>query len=172
MFLPTVCQKTSGWYVDHYCNISRNCQCVWTYIRTRECKVEISSSIPFDPYECYLDLCNQSCSCGQPAVYLAWQKLGHCAQTFQPNFFHTCYAYRFYHSILLSLTLTLAGGHRTSNKSKLLGFIFSHTFQLISIKFCMVLKQCKSNMLILLLSEIEWKKGKITAVLLTSSKNL
>ena len=39
----------------------------------------------FDPYEFYMELCNESCS----SVCLVWQKLylRHFRQTFQPNFF-------------------------------------------------------------------------------------
>ena len=53
----------------------------------------------------------------------------------------------FSHFIPLSQTLTLAWGHKVC-KAKPLGFIFSHTFQLIRIKFDVVLKQFKLNILI------------------------
>ena len=41
----------------------------------------------------------------------------------------------FCHFIPLSLTLTLPGGHKHSTKQRLFGFIFSHTFDLIRMKF-------------------------------------
>ena len=57
----------------------------------------------------------------------------------------------FHHFIPLWLTLTLPGGHEVSAK---LGFVFSHTFQLIRVKFDVVSQQFNMNTLILLLSEI------------------
>ena len=45
----------------------------------------------------------------------------------------------FYHFIPLSLTLTLAGGPKVSAQP--LGFILSHSFQLVIIKFELVLNQ-------------------------------
>ena len=53
----------------------------------------------------------------------------------------------FSHFMPLSLTLTLAGGHKVSAKQNPHGFIFIHTCQLM-------LKKFKLNILILLLSEI------------------
>ena len=41
----------------------------------------------------------------------------------------------FCHFMLLSLTLTFARGHEVSVKQNLLAFFFSHTFQLIRMKF-------------------------------------
>ena len=57
------------------------------------------------------------------------------------------------HLIPLSATLTLAIGH-SSAESKPAGFIFSHTFELISTKCDVVLKQFMLNTLTLLLSVI------------------
>ena len=48
-------------------------------------------------------------------------------------------------------------GVRRSAQTKLLGFIFSHTFQLIMMKFTMMLKQLKLNILTLLI-DIDWNK--------------
>ena len=61
--------------------------------------------------------------------------------------------YGFYHFIPLSVTLTLAGGHKVSTKQNLLAS-FSYTSQLNGIKFGVVMKQFKLNILRLLLSEI------------------
>ena len=60
----------------------------------------------------------------------------------------------FYHFIPLSLTLPFAGDHKVSTKQNLLASIFSHIFQLTKMKFDMVLKQFKLNILILSLNEI------------------
>ena len=69
----------------------------------------------------------------------------------------------FYHFIPLSVAFALpgggggGGGSQGQRKPNLLGFIFSHTFQLIRIKFDMALKQLKQfklNIPIPLLSEI------------------
>ena len=62
------------------------------------------------------------------------------------------------------MTLTLpAQGQR---KAKLLGFIFSHTFQLIKMKCDTIMKQFKLNMSILLSVRFN-ERREITAVLLT-----
>ena len=60
----------------------------------------------------------------------------------------------FYNFISLSFTLNLAGGLKVSLKQNPLPSFFSHTFQLTGITFDMGLEQLKSNILILLLSEI------------------
>ena len=60
----------------------------------------------------------------------------------------------FNHFIPLSLTLIFTGESQGQHKAKPIGFIFSQTFQLIRMKFNVVLKQFKQNILILLLSEI------------------
>ena len=59
-----------------------------------------------------------------PVRYLAWPKLYH-AQTFQPDMFIPVMLIvisniEFYHVILLSVTLTMAGGHKVSAKQNLL----------------------------------------------------
>ena len=53
----------------------------------------------------------------------------------------------------LLVALTLAGG-LSPRKTKPLGFILGHAFQLIRLKFDVMLKQFKSNTLVSLLSEI------------------
>ena len=58
-----------------------------------------------------------------------------------------------YHFIPLSVTLALAEGYKGSAKQPL-GFIFLHAFQLVWMKFDIVLKHFKSNILIVLLSDI------------------
>ena len=51
-----------------------------------------------------------------------------------------------YHFIPLSLTSNLPGGHKVSTKQNL-GFIFSHTFHLIRMKFDAVEEQFQLNIL-------------------------
>ena len=82
-----------------------------------------------------------------PAGRLAWQNfnVGHYPQTFQPDAFHTCHAYRQYWLLPLQATfadLALAKGSQSQRKAKPLGFILSHIFQLI-MTFKTVLKQFK-----------------------------
>ena len=50
----------------------------------------------------------------------------------------------------LSVTSTVAGGHRGQRNAKLAGFIFSHTFQLLRMKFYVTVKEFELNILILL----------------------
>ena len=113
-------------------------------------------------------LCNKSCMsvwpAGQSSVRLAWPKRlkRWTVLLFQPNDFQPAMiigTIDLYYFIPLSLTLTLARGHKISAKHKPHGFIFSHTFQLIRMKSDMVLKQFKLNSLTLLLNEIERNKG-------------
>ena len=73
-------------------------------------------------------------SCVAKTLDMAWHT------NFSTKFFHTCHAYR-------------------HHKAKSLGLIFSHSFQLIKMKFDMELKQLKLNILILLLNHIWWKQG-------------
>ena len=93
----------------------------------------------------------------RPAASLAWQKL-------QRRQLHT-HLLRFsiavmligtidcYHFIPLSMTMTLAGDHKSA-QSKTLAFIFSNTFQAIKMKFYLEVKQFKLNILTVLLSQI------------------
>ena len=46
-----------------------------------------------------------------------------------------------YHFMPLSVGLTFAADHKVSRQQKPIGFIFSHTFQLIWMKVCAVMKQ-------------------------------
>ena len=82
----------------------------------------------FYPYEYHMDLCSGSCLSVQPTVCPVIMcgkncNFGYYMQTFQPTFFvpamliGTIY---FYHVRLLSLTLTLPGGHNVSAKQNLL----------------------------------------------------
>ena len=79
--------------------------------------------------------------------------VGRYAQLFQPN--PCIQAMRvgtitFYNFVPLSMTLTLAEGHKLSAKQNVL-VIFSDTFQLTRMKFDPVLKYVKLNILIPLL---------------------
>ena len=74
--------------------------------------------------------------------------VGHYMQTVGPNLFIPAMllgAIDFYHCMLLSLTLTLPGGHKVSTKPKPAVFVFSHTFHFIRMKFNLVVKQFKLN---------------------------
>ena len=72
-------------------------------------------------------------------------------QTVQPSFFHACRAYTvignfdLYHFILLSLTLTLHGGHK--GRSNVYSLTFLVHFHLMRMKFEVVRKQFKLNIL-------------------------
>ena len=101
-----------------------------------------------------MDLCNQSCSSGQSAILHGKNFiLAHYRQTFQQNsllpamFVSTI---DFNHFIPLPVTLTLDSGSQDQHKPKPVAFIFLHTFLLIKMKFDMVLKQFKLNILIIL----------------------
>ena len=83
--------------------------------------------------------------------------VGHYMPTVQPNYIVPAMligTINFYHFILFSLTLTMPGGSQGQRKVKLTGFIFSHTIHLIRMKFDIVIKQLKLNILRLLLSKI------------------
>ena len=56
----------------------------------------------------------------------------------------------FYHFYTTLTDFDLAWGSQGRRKAKYFGLIFSHTFQLIRMKFDIVLKQFKLNMLVLL----------------------
>ena len=127
-----------------------------------------------------MDLCSESCLSGQQASQSAsWPSIlcnksfntGHYTQTVPPNFFvHAMLigTIDFYHFIPCPLTLTLPGIHKISTKQSI-GFIFSHTFQLIRMKFDVVMKQFMLNILRLCLSSIY--KNKVNKLLLTVPKN-
>ena len=94
------------------------------------------------------------------ANYLAWV-------------FHTCYAYRYHWLLPLYIffpDLDLTWGSQGQHETKPIGFIFSHTFPLVRMKFDVVMKQFN-----LTFSDCFWVRfretRRITAVLLTASKN-
>ena len=60
----------------------------------------------------------------------------------------------------LLLTLNLVGGEIVSTKQNLLTSFSRRTFQLSGMKFCLVVKQFKVNVLSFLLSEVSWIKGR------------
>ena len=119
-----------------------------------------------------VDLCNKSCSAGR----LAWQKLNR--QTFQPIFFfffffyNTCHAYRHHGLLPLYTTFTdldICWGSQGNCKAKPLSFNFSHVFQLIRVKFDIVLKLLKLNNMTLVWMRVNVEREIIT-VLWTASK--
>ena len=78
------------------------------------------------------------------------------------KYVHMCHTYRLHWLLLFYTTFTdpdLGWGSLHQCKVKLLDFIFSHTFQLIRLKFDLVLKQFKLHILILLLIQIWWNEG-------------
>ena len=86
-----------------------------------------------------MDLCNDSCSFIQPDGWSCMAK-----------------------TLTFCTTLTdldLAWGSQSRGKIKPIGFIFSHNCDLIRMKFDVVMKQFKLNILRLLLSKIYWNKG-------------
>ena len=86
----------------------------------------------------------------QPAGRLPFQKLnvGQYTQTVQPIFFNTWHACR-YHCLLPFHTtftdLDRFGGSQGQRKAKPIGFIFSHAFLFIRVKFDVMMKQFKLN---------------------------
>ena len=121
-----------------------------------------------------MNICTELCSSGWSAILRGKNfSIGHRTQTFQQNFVRLAMhmgTTDFYYFIPLSKTYTLAEGHKISTKTKLTDFTFSHTFRLVRMKFTMVQKQLKLNILVLFLSQI-WSNKRISVVLLTASKN-
>ena len=120
-------------------------------------------------FEYHIDLCNESCSSGQPAscpavLHDKYLNVGHQMQTVQLNFVIPAMligTIDFYHCILLSLTLTLSGVHRVTAKKKPIGVIFLHTFHLIRTTFDVVMGLLRSKI---------FKTREITAVLQAAPK--
>ena len=104
----------------------------------------------FNPYEEYVDLCNPSYLVGRPSC------MANYGQTFQPHILApalligTIY---FYHFIPHLVSLALPGVTRYV-QCKIFCFIFARTYHLIRMKFDVMLKQFKWNVLILLFSNI------------------
>ena len=78
------------------------------------------------------------CSASQPAI-LGSKKfnVGHYMQTFRPNFFHTCHAYRNHWLLPCDTTfsdLNFGWGSQGHCKAQPVCFIFSHTFQMVRMK--------------------------------------
>ena len=94
-------------------------------------------------------LCNELCS----AVRLPWQNtfktLDITRKLSNHFFFHACHGYRHHlHTILYRFHWSWAClGSQGQRKIKPIGFIFSHTFHLIRMKFDVVIKQFKLNTL-------------------------
>ena len=96
--------------------------------------------------------------------------VGHCTQTIQSN----CVYLQYLSSLLTSailyhfIDLDLVWGSQGLCKAKPIGFIFSHTFDLIRMKSDVLMKQFKLNIMRLVLIKIYLHKGKISAVLQTA----
>ena len=112
----------------------------------------------FDPYEYHMDICNDSCLSVQPAILRGKNlTLDITCKLFDQVFFLTAMpisTISFYHFILLSLTLTLPFSSQGQCKAEPIGFIFSHTFHLSRVKFDVVMKPFKLNILRFLLGKI------------------
>ena len=109
------------------------------------------------------------------ACHLVWPEMQSWALSanFSTKFFHTVHAIctiDFCCFMALSVSLTLAGVTKSA-QSKPLGFIFSRIFQLINMKFEMMLKQFKLNNLILLWNEINGIQIIATLFSMTVSEN-
>ena len=131
-----------------------------------DCFSFCSSCLPvFDVHEYHMDLRNESCSAGRLSCWLSCVTktlmLNITRRLLNLIFFLPAIligTIDFFHCTPLSQTLTL-GGHRISTKQNPLACFF-HTFHLIRMKFDVVMKQFKLNMLRLLLSKIKLKQGK------------
>ena len=95
------------------------------------------------------------CLYGWPAVLCGKNfNIRHYMQTVQPNFCISSMligTIDFFHLILHSVTLAMPWGHKVSIKQNL----FSHTFHLIRMKFDVVMKHFKLNILRLLLTKMD-----------------
>ena len=116
-----------------------------------------------------MDICNQSCSIGRPAVLRGENvNVGHYEQIFQPDCFYTRLVNR-HHWLLPFYTtfndLDLAWRSKGQRNAKPVGFILLHIFPINGMKLDIMLKQFTLNIPILLLSEIHETK-EITSVLL------
>ena len=105
-----------------------------------------------------MDLFGKLCSSDQPTIMHGKNfNTGHYTQTFQPMFFIPAIhigTIDFYHFISTFTDLGHCCRSQGQCKAKPLGFIFSHTFQLIRRKFDILLKQFKLKILMLFMSEI------------------
>ena len=118
-------------------------------------------SVIFCPSNYHMDLCYESRLTGQPERQTAVLpsgnfNFGHCVQSFQPNFFIHAMpigTIDFCCLIALSPALTLAGDYLVSAKQTSWLHFLTH-FSTIRMKFYMVLKQFKFNIMILFLNEI------------------
>ena len=98
-------------------------------------------------YKYHMDLCNElylsDKPASQPSILCGKTfNVEHCTQTFQPYFFHICHAYGQHWLLSLYTTFTdldLAWMLQGRCWAKPPGFIFLHTFQLLSMKFNIVL---------------------------------
>ena len=111
-----------------------------------------SLNVTSDPYEYDMDLCNESCLSGRPATLQGKNlNIGQYTQTVQPNFCHTCNAYR--HHLLLpfytiSTDLHLSWESQGQHKAKAIGIIFYHTFQRIRMKFDVMISEIELGLIL------------------------
>ena len=115
----------------------------------------------FGPYDDHMDLCNEPCLSVWPAILHGKNLMLDTTHRLFDHVFIPAIligATVFCHFIPLLQIMTLPGGHMVSAKQNLFGFIFSHTFHLITMKFHVVMKQFKLNNLRLLESDLYFKK--------------
>ena len=116
-------------------------------------------------FDTHMDLCNESCSAGtgHPSVLCGKNlNVGHYLQNVQPKFYIAAMLLGTIWLLPFCTTFTdldIAWGSQGQHKAKPAGFIFSQTFPLIRMKFDMMMKQFKLNILRLLLREIYGNKG-------------
>ena len=158
---PRIYPRSGGKGLIHPCALL-------IYMSVNVCRILISCDGAYrctslaivNPYMCFVDpsiTWIDVMNCVSLAGCLAWQnfKVG-CYMHILTNFFIPAMfigIIDFYNFIPLSLTLTMAGGHKVSTKQNL-SARFSCTFQLTRMKFDMVLVWFMLNIPILLLSEM------------------
>ena len=128
------------------------CVCGHACVRVRICVLACLHGLK------HVDLCNQSCSFSWLAVLCELTSRWTLRADLSTKFFRTCHAYKHYELLPFYTTLRdldIAGGHKVSTKSgKPVGFILSHTFLLVRMKYNIVLKRFFLNILIPIWREI------------------
>ena len=121
-----------------------------------------------DPYEYHMDRCmlwvmfGQAASCPAVCLYVAKTLALYITCKLFCQICYTCQACRRHWLLSIYTAFTnhdFARGTQGQRKAKPIGYIFLHTFQLIRLKFDLVMKQLKLNILRLLLNKSYWNKG-------------
>ena len=93
-----------------------------------------------------MDLCNESCSSVLPSCVAKTLTLDITRKLFN-QIFYTCHADMHYYSYTTFIDIALTRGSQGQHKAKHICFIFSHSFDLVRIKFDVTIKQFKLNIL-------------------------